>query len=260
MATDAHLKSIIEKYERESPAVRVAFGAHTLVYATPNSTCLTRVDTLASKEPHTLPWLESLPEGGVLLDVGANVGMYTIFAAVVRRALVYAFEPESQNFGILCRNIVLNGLADRVTAWCAALSDEQKFSKMFLSAFDAGGSCHSFDAPLNAFLETQKFPFAQGSYSTTIDALVAGGSIPVPTYIKIDVDGIEHKVVGGAIATLSHPSVKSVLIEINTHLAEHRAIIEMLANAGLVHDPAQFAEAQRTDGAFKGVGECIFRR
>ncbi len=260
MATDAHLKSIVAEYERTSPAVQVAFGAHKLVYATPNSTCLARVETLTSKEPHTLTWLESMPEGGPLLDVGANVGMYTVFAAVVRRAAVYAFEPESQNFGILCRNIVLNGLAERVTAWSAALSDEQKFSKIFLSAFDAGGSCHAFGEPLNAFLETGAFPFAQGAYSTTIDALVASGAIPVPAYIKIDVDGIEHKVVAGALSTLQNPAVTSVLIEINTHLAEHRAIIETLATAGLTHDPAQFATAQRTDGSFKGVGECIFRR
>lgn len=260
MATDADLKSIVAQYEKSSPAVKVAYGAHALVYATPNSTCLARVETLTSKEPHTLAWLESMPEGGALLDVGANVGMYTIFAAVVRGAAVYAFEPESQNFSILCRNIALNGLGDRVTAWSAALSDEQTFSKIFLSAFDAGGSCHAFGAPLNAFLETGTFPFAQGAYSTTIDAVVAAGAIPVPAYIKIDVDGIEHKVVAGALATLRNPSLKSVLIEINTHLAEHRAIMETLAAMGLIHDPAQFAAAQRTEGAFKGVGECIFRR
>jgi len=254
------LKAIVEHYEQTLPSVHITLAGHKLVYAAPSTACLLRVSTLATKEPHTIEWLNSMPEGADLLDVGANVGMYTVYAAVARKARVCAFEPESQNFGVLCRNIALNKIGDRVTAWCAALSDEQKFDRIFLSGFAAGGSCHTFGEPLDPFLETKSFPFVQGSYSTTIDALVADGTIPVPAYIKIDVDGFEHKVINGAAATLLNPLVKSLLIEINTHLPQHQAILEQLAQVGFTYDAAQFSAAQRTEGYFKGVGECIFRR
>jgi FkbM family methyltransferase len=257
---DPRLKAIVKQYDESNPSIHLEVSSHKLVYAIPNVSCLWRASTLATKEPHTIAWLNSMPEGADLLDVGANVGMYTVFAAVTRKARVYAFEPESQNFGVLCRNIILNNIGDRVTSWCAALSDEQKFDKIFLSSFAVGGSCHTFGEPLDPYLETQKFPFTQGSYSTTIDTLVAGGTIPAPTYIKIDVDGLEHKVIKGAENTLRNPLVKSLLIEINSHLPEHRAIVDQLSQFGFTHDAEQFASAQRAEGYFKGVGECIFRR
>ena len=250
----------IERYEPSCPSIAVQHKGIKLRYVLPNGTALWRVQTLLTKEPSTIEWLESIDPESVMLDVGANVGMYSIFAAVVRHARVYAFEPESQNYALLCRNIVQNGLAEQVTAYCAALSDSQKFSVIHLSEFKTGSSCHSFDAAVDFRLEERKTPFIQGCYSATIDQLVADGAMPVPNYIKIDVDGFEHKVTGGAKETLKNPAVKSLIIEINPHLAEHRGIITDLAALGFHYNPAQVARAARTEGAFSGVGEYVFRR
>jgi FkbM family methyltransferase len=162
-----------------------------------------------------------MPQGAVLLDVGANVGMYSIYAGVVRGARVFAFEPEAQNYAVLCRNIMLNDLGSRAMAWCAALSDESKFDRIYLSNSNVGGSCHSFAEPLNAYLRPHTFRFAQGSFATTIDQLVAAGTVEVPAYIKIDVDGFEHKIIKGAAATLRNPAVRSLLIEINASARTH---------------------------------------
>ena len=84
--------------------------------------------------------------------------------------------------------------------------------------------------------------------------------MPVPNHIKLDVDGFEHKVIDGAVETLKKPEVRSLIIEINPHLPEHRAIIDHLAEFGFGYDPAQVAKAARTEGAFTGVGEYVFRR
>ena len=111
------------KEERLPASVVVQRGPHQLRYATPNKMCLWRAKTLATKEPSTIGWLDSLQPDAPLLDVGANVGMYSIYAAVVRRSRVFAFEPESQNYALLCRNIVLNEASGRIVAWSAALSD-----------------------------------------------------------------------------------------------------------------------------------------
>jgi FkbM family methyltransferase len=248
------------KEERLPSVVTVQRGTHQLRYATPNKMCLWRVKTLATKEPSTIGWLDSLVPEQPLLDVGANVGMYSIYAAVVRRSRVFAFEPESQNYALLCRNIVLNEASGRIVAWSAALSDREGFDRLHLSAFDVGGSCHSFGESRDPYLRERKSPFVQGCYATTIDRLVAEGTMPQPAAIKIDVDGFEHKVIAGAAATLRDPALRTLLIEFNPQLAEHRWIIEHLATLGFAYDPAQVAKAERKEGFFEGVAEYVFRR
>jgi FkbM family methyltransferase len=250
----------VAAYENAAPVATTRIGGRELHYATPNRACLWRVQTLLTKEPHTITWLNSMPEGSVMLDVGANVGMYTVYAGVLRGAHVFAFEPEAQNYAVLNRNLLLNNLSARAIAWCAALMDEVKFDKLYLSDTSAGGSCHSFGAQVNAHLQPASFQYAQGCVSGTIDGMIAAGAMKAPSFIKIDVDGFEHKVIAGARETLRNPALESLLVELNTNLPEHRAIIDFLASLGFRHDPGQFQDAQRADGFFKGVGECIFRR
>lgn len=260
MQIDPRVIDAVKRYDAGMPVIGIPYKGKKLRYALPGTTPLWRVQTLFTKEPSTIEWLESIEIGGTLLDVGANVGMYTVFAAVMREARVFAFEPESQNYALLCRNIVNNSLADRVTAFCCALSDEAKFSTIHLSDFTIGGSCHSFDESVDFKLEQRKSPFIQGCFSARIDQLVADGVMPVPSHIKLDVDGFEHKVIAGAAETLRNPAVQSLIIEINPHLAEHRGILDHLSGLGFSYDPAQVARAARTEGTFTGVGEYVFRR
>ena len=259
MTADAQ-KAFVEKYQNALPVANVTVDDKVLKYAIPNSMCLWRVQTLTTKEPDTVTWLNSIPRGAVLLDVGANVGLYSVYAAGICGAQVFAFEPESQNYAVLNKNIHLNNLTEQVVAWCIALSDEQKFDKLFLSDFKQGGSCHTFAESVDPNLNYRDFPFQQGAFATSIDKLVASGTIPVPNFIKIDVDGIEHKVIRGAENTLQNQAVTSLIIEINSNLDEHNWIISFLSSLGFSHDPEQFAHAQRTDGFFKGTGEYVFRR
>lgn len=231
-----------------------------MVFNTPNKMTRWRVQTLSDKEPDTIRWLESMEAGSVLVDVGANVGMYTVFAAVIRKMRVFAFEPESQNYALLNANIEANGLSERAVAFPLALSDETKLDKLFLSQFSAGGSCHSFAEEVGFDLRPRKAAFTQGAYSVTLDQLVESGAVPVPQYIKIDVDGIEHKVLAGARKTLGNPAVREILVELNTNLKEHADAIEMLQAAGFDYDPAQSSGALRSSGVFEGVGEFVFRR
>jgi FkbM family methyltransferase len=253
-------KFSIEQYEAINPTASVKHAGRKLIYAVPNRTTLWRVETLFTKEPSTIAWLSGFAADSVFLDVGANVGMYSVFAAIVPGARVFAFEPESQNYALLCRNIVQNGLSDRVIGFSAALSDEEKFGRIHLSQFAVGGSCHSFGEAVDFNLQKKAFEFTQGCYSTTIDRLVEAGVMPVPANIKIDVDGFEHKVVAGARETLKDATVRSLLIEINPKLEEHRWIIAHLQSLGFGYDRDQVEQAARAEGSFKGIGEYVFRR
>jgi FkbM family methyltransferase len=250
----------LEEYEKLNPRCELVHEGVPVVYATPNSATKWRVDTLFSKEPVTIEWIGGFSAGEVLIDVGANVGMYSVWAAKTRGARVFAFEPEAQNYALLNRNIALNGLEGRIVAYCAGLLDRSGFSVLNLSENVIGGSCHTVGERLDFNLRPMKPAFTQGCVAATLDELVSSGTIPCPAYIKLDVDGLEHKVIAGARATIADPAVKSLLVEINQNLAEHRRLVTELQAAGFSYDAAQVARAERKSGPFKGVAEHVFFR
>ena len=250
----------LAEYERLNPRCEVSWEGKSVLYATPNRMTRWRAETLFEKEPVTIRWMSGLGTQAVLADVGANVGMYSVWAAKIGGARVWAFEPESQNFALLNRNIVLNGLGDRVKAYCIALSDSAGYSELHLSEFAAGGSCHSLGERVDFKLEPARPAFSQGCVSATLDELVGTAAMPQPTHLKIDVDGFEHKVVDGARDTLRDPRLGSMIIEVNRNLEPHRALLRDLEALGFRWDPAQVAAAERKSGAFEGVAEFVFTR
>ena len=250
----------LAQYESMIPVMTLHEGDTRVVFATPNTHTRFRADTFFSKEPDTVEWIRGFAPEDVLVDIGANVGMYAIWAAKTRGIRVYAFEPESQNYALLYQNIVLNDLMDKVTGYCGALSDEDSVSLLHLSLFVAGGSSHTFGSASDANLQPRRSVYTQGCFGTSLDALVARGTLPVPTHVKIDVDGLEHKVIAGARATLADRNVKSVLVEINTNLAEHRALVEQMQALGFSYSEEAVAAAQRREGPLKGMGNYVFRR
>ena len=242
------------------PRIAFKYKGQRIVFNTPNDVTVIRVRTILTKEPDTIQWLEGMAQNAVLLDVGANVGMYSLFAAVMRQATVYAFEPESQNYALLNANIEVNQLSGQVLAYPLALSDGARLDRLYLQGFTPGGSCNSFGEEVGFDLKPRGAGFIQGAYSVSIDQLVEDGSMPVPDYIKLDVDGFEHKVLRGASKTLANPKVREIIVELNTHLEEHRSVIEWLQSLGFGYDENQAKGALRKSGTFEGVGEFIFRR
>lgn len=250
----------LEQYENINPAAHIKVGDKTLIYNTPNRHTAWRVQTLFKKEPDTIEWLNGFTQGCTFLDVGANVGMYTIYAAAVRGARVLAFEPESQNYGLLNKNIFTNRLDALVHAYPVALSDTFGLDKLYLSEFVTGGSCHNFGESVDFDGRPFRSGFAQGCIAVSLDQLVADYGFVIPDHIKVDVDGIEHKVIAGARKTLESGRVQSVLIEINTNRADHMDTVQAMESLGYRWSAEQVALAQRTEGAFKGVGNYIFVR
>lgn len=239
---------------------RIEIDGHEARFEVSNDMARWRVDTLFTKEPVTIEWLRGMPRGAVLYDIGANVGMYTVFAALAREARVLAFEPESQNYALLNRNIALNALESRVAAYCAAVSDATQADRLYLSDFEAGTSCHSFGEQVGHDLKPRPAAFTQGCLSIALDEWITDGRLPVPQYVKVDVDGFEHKALRGMAHTLRDARVRSLIVELNPTLAEHLALRDWLGTLGFRWDPAQVERAARPAGPFAGVAEHVFER
>jgi len=174
--------------------------------------------------------LHLLRRGERFLDVGANVGSYTVLAAGAAKALVTSVEPIPSTFDHLRRNVVLNGLSETVVAWQGGLADAPGTLR-FTTSLDA----------VNHVLRDGEAEDAIDVAVRTLDDLVGGN---VPAVIKIDVEGYERPVLRGASRTLSDPRLQAVVMETNGSGARYGvADDELLAIMGrsgfapFIYDP-----------------------
>lgn len=195
---------------------RVAEVSHKgmeLRLATPNALCKWRAETFSDKEPETLEWIDAMPEGAVLWDIGANVGLYSVYAAKKRSCQVWAFEPSVFNLELLARNVYLNRLTDQVCIVPLALSDSSGASKMHMTSTDWGGALSTFGQKFGWDGKNIQEIFEFKTIGVSMEDAVHKMSIPQPDYIKMDVDGIEHLILNGGPVVLQ--KIRGILIEVN---------------------------------------------
>ncbi len=190
-----------------------------IIFFTPNSITKWRVKTFFTKEPETLEWVDGFDnkEKIVFWDVGANIGLYSIYAALKFNNIdITAFEPSTSNLRILSRNISENNLNDKIKINQLPLTDKNnKFLEMQESEFIEGYSMNTFGENLdfegNSFVSKNKYKIL----GTSMDYLIENKILEIPNYIKIDVDGIEHLILKGGRTFLKDKRIKSVQVEMN---------------------------------------------
>jgi len=197
----------------------------------PNPRLAWRNRTFAKKEPDTLRWIESFARGAILWDIGANIGLYSIYAAKVRNCKVLAFEPSVFCLEFLARNIWLNQLHEQVTIVPNPLCDTSKANTLTLNSRDWGESSNSFGTTLGQDGQEIEASFEYKILGTTIDEAISALKLPPPEHIKIDVDGIEPLILAGGTQTLKQ--VKSVSVEVPTYRGANERVSELLSQAGL---------------------------
>lgn len=190
-----------------------------LEFYSPNFLCYYRSNTFSTKEPETLEWIDSFEKDSVFWDIGANVGLYSIYAAK-KNSMVYAFEPSFFNLEILVRNINQNNLMSKIHVLPIALSDKSILSEFRLTSIQWGGALSTFDKKYGYDGNNLNQIFSYLTIGFKADELLKILNLPNPDYIKLDVDGIEHLILSGAYSTLS--KVKSILIEISSGFHEQR--------------------------------------
>jgi FkbM family methyltransferase len=145
--------------------------------------------------------------GDVCVDVGANVGYFTLWMArlVGERGMVHAFEPDEKNHAKLMRNIELNGLGNRVKVNKVALSNKSGVAKFALTAQENSGWGHIVD--------DQSAEGSSQVQTSTFDAYVNSTGIGAIGFLKCDIETHEFQFLEGAEATLSKRLINFVIIE-----------------------------------------------
>lgn len=188
----------------------------------PDAGSVSRNQRILTKEPETIRWLDGMDANDVLWDVGANIGSYALYAAMRRGVRAVAFEPMAESYIALVRNVRLNSLEDLVTPCALALTDHAGPGVLNLTSAYSGSSGHSFSLESPAIETTMRQPVLGSDASALVDRL----AVPDPTHMKIDVDGIEYQILRGAERLLSHPKLKSILVEVNSDDAQIDALLK----------------------------------
>jgi len=164
-----------------------------------------------------LAFEREITPGSVIYDIGANVGYFSLLAAVLagEGGKVYAFEPLPRNVAFLRRHKNLNQM-DMIEVIEAAVSDHSG-----TASFDLGASTAMGHIAEEGELEVKM---------VSLDDLLSEGAIRPPEYMKVDVEGAEFLALSGAETLLReyHP-----LLFLDTHNPEaHQATIGMLRELG----------------------------
>lgn len=148
--------------------------------------------------------LHCLRSDDLFVDVGANIGSYTVLAGKVVGARCVCLEPSPTTFAQLNDNLLINDLHGRVDARQAAAGAEP--GEVQLSCgLDAMNHVVSHGG-IEPVGDTVTVPVV------TLDGVLEGRR---PSVLKIDVEGFESQALSGAAHTLSSPELKAVLMETN---------------------------------------------
>jgi FkbM family methyltransferase len=188
-------------FHRANPAGLVKtryFGIH--VHSKPHQLSARVIESGDWEPVTTALFLRLLPECRTVVDVGANIGWYTLLSAP--RALnVWAFEPERTNFELLQRSLRANGYTN-VSAKQVAVSDHDGTIDLWLSGASAGR--HSTVRRVG--VSKVEVP------CRSLDSMFPDENIGL---LKIDVEGGEPQVLGGAAHAITERRLKYILMEWN---------------------------------------------
>jgi FkbM family methyltransferase len=186
---------------------------------------------LGSYEPsETRAFKRILRPGGVVVDVGANVGYFTALAArlVGERGRVFAFEPSPYAFERLSAMVLRNKLRSVVPVRAAL--DERRGSDML------------YLPPESAHNHSPTMASAGGGNAVavdvrTLDDCLDEWGVSSVDLLKLDVEGFEHRVLRGAARALAAGKVRNVLVEFNDFWLREAgtsgaALYELLERAG----------------------------
>lgn len=180
-------------------------------------------------EPYeTALLLQLLQPGSIFVDVGANIGYFSVLAANVvgEHGRVFAFEPDPANFGLLEASCRLNGLEERVDAVQGGLSASAGSGRLYLSEDNLGDHQVYVGADTRESLPIELF---NGS-----DFLRE--RLQRLDLLKVDTQGSEYEVIAGLAPLLRElPSAPQIIIELTPFSlreagASGRALIELLAS------------------------------
>ena len=185
-----------------------------------------RVESMYEKEPETISWIDSFKPNSIFYDIGANIGIYSIYAKSMS-INTFSFEPYPRNYQKLVENSRLNGDKE-LNIFQIVLNEKTSIENFFQADLRFGASGGQTMEPVdengNHFITYEQFKLLNFKLDDFVDIF----KIPLPDHVKIDVDGAENKIIKGMTKSLKSKKLKSLLIEFNKINSDHNKTISNL--------------------------------
>jgi FkbM family methyltransferase len=185
-----------------------------------------RAMTVLTKQPATIEWIDSFQPGSVFWDIGASVGVFSVYAALATDTTIVAFEPAAVNYYLLSANCEANKLQDRVDCLLVGVGRQRSIARLEVSQFRPARS-FSFRGKRD-----QPYESRQAAVVLSIDELVEEYGVPCPNYIKIDAPGASEDIIAGATRTFRRSEVRQIHLEVRDSSKGGQRILEMLNQSG----------------------------
>ena len=187
-----------------------------------------RARTLLTKQPTTIEWIDGFAPDSVFWDIGANIGVYTLYAALRKDIRIVAFEPVAVNYYLLAANCEANEVDDRVDALLLGVGDGRRVGRIEASQFRPARS-FSFTGKRN-----KPYRARQSALILSMDQLVEDFGLPCPNYIKIDTPDMSEAILAGGARLLHRLELREIHMELGEEPQGEPSITELLGAAGFV--------------------------
>lgn len=164
----------------------------------------------------------SIPDGATILDLGANIGTFSVYAATsARNVKIWAYEPMAEFYSLLMENIRINRLDEAITGFSCAVAADSNTRQLFVEseAFSFPTLIASKDAPAAPRIEVR--------CATLIEILKSNGLTQVDL-LKMDCEGSEYDILYGAPDTCFE-RIREIRMEYHNLPAERCNVTDLMA-------------------------------
>ena len=150
-------------------------------------------------------FLPVLREGGTVIDIGANIGVFSILAAKQNKSVkVYAYEPFKDNYSILIKNASINNLPNQINSFQMGVADKKGTRKLFIDSENSGG--HTM--------------YGNGEEISikvcTLNDIFDKNKITSCDFLKIDCEGAEFEILYSTPQSVFN-KIKTISLEFHEH-------------------------------------------
>ena len=176
-------------------------------------------------------------ENSTVIDIGANIGVYSVFAAKNKNTIVYAFEPMLDNFKLLEENIKLNKLDGKIFPFNSAVGAKKEKRTLYLGGSPFHSLYPAADSPFNALYDNQT---AIKQNYTEIECISLGdifrdNKINFCNTLKLDCEGAEFEILY-SLPKEYFKRIEKIRVEYHDHKIDNncngKKLAEFLINEG----------------------------
>ena len=207
-----------------------------MIFFSPNQFSSYRVETIFTKEADTIQWIKSCgSDDALFIDIGANIGIYTLFYLSYFSGKAIAVEPGLEHLTLLSRNLSANNLSNRCTIIPLPIKSNEEKTRIHFNLLDGPGPASRTEG-WNSTNPRDSFYFTSTINLSTLLAnsnLISENDLQ-SLVVKIDVDGPEIEVFSGICEFFGTFRKVNLMMEI--HRGRYSELSKVLLDEGFIRD------------------------